>query len=231
MYNFLTVYILGKVLNTLAKSGSLHLDMTAQAYQETLKTLLSFTSNGALLQDIKRLEDEYTLLTEGYNAINSENESLRSRVTEYSNRILELQGQIELLTDTQESGAVQVEWELYPGYSWFAINADGRGYVHTEKPELTVETWYSSSFRYAGEFYSENWKSSLQRRPLDGGIPWDKYPEANWFAIDEDGEGYVYTHQPDIFDIAWDGGVSWDYIGKFPAENWKDSLQKRPENG
>ena len=62
---------------------------------------------------------------------------------------------------------------------------------------------------------------------------WSEAPEwAQWFAIDEDGEGFWAEHLPTRSHDCWlpmsiKSNYSW--AGIFDATDWKNSLQQRPE--
>lgn len=64
---------------------------------------------------------------------------------------------------------------------------------------------------------------------------WSTAPEwAQWFAIDDDGEGYWFSFKPQIIDGTWGGMVNDDdkamFEGVFNNKNWQSSLRQRPKS-
>ena len=64
---------------------------------------------------------------------------------------------------------------------------------------------------------------------------WSTAPEwAQWFAIDDDSEGYWFSYKPQIIDGTWGGMVNDDdkakFEGVFNNKNWQSSLRQRPKS-
>ena len=52
--------------------------------------------------------------------------------------------------------------------------------------------------------------------------------EWKWFAVDKDGEGFLYEDKPILKKEIWNGGLSLvDFLGDFDPTNWQNSLQER----
>lgn len=60
-------------------------------------------------------------------------------------------------------------------------------------------------------------------------VDWNEAPEeANYHAVDADGNGFWHEINPQLLTSSWKSGTHDWYCGDFPTENWKQSLRKRP---
>lgn len=61
-------------------------------------------------------------------------------------------------------------------------------------------------------------------------IDWRWVPkEYKWFAIDDDGRGWLYKEKPEKRDACWDFRGGSASAGFFNPAGWENSLQERPE--
>lgn len=52
---------------------------------------------------------------------------------------------------------------------------------------------------------------------------------ANWWAMDEDGECYVFEKEPEMHTCSWlGGGRITEVFNQSYKGDWRDSLRKRP---
>lgn len=67
----------------------------------------------------------------------------------------------------------RVDWSKVPdGFDWFAIDANGIGFVYREKPICYTQDWSTrdlvatnNDMYHIGLFDAYNWKTSLEQRP------------------------------------------------------------------
>ena len=77
-------------------------------------------------------------------------------------------------------------------------------------------------------------QAELSTPKWNDNLPWDKYPFAKWAAMDNDGEVYVFEHEPTLEKTLWHDHVNPKrclYVNTFHGDisNWWVCIMERPE--
>jgi hypothetical protein len=85
------------------------------------------------------------------------------------------------------------DWATAPEWAkWFAIDSDGEGYRHEEKPIRNDSQWhFGKKSEFIGNFDPTNWKNSLQQRPT-------QHPESDVFSSEPDA---VVGYKPPLYPL------------------------------
>lgn len=149
---------------------------------------------------------------------------------------------------------VEVDWDNVPEWAnYAATDSNDEVWVYEHQPSIGERSWgrvsQGRTWLYMASYLgcvNLGWKDSLIERPaIRGGIEMNEDDKINWAAgdipewanyaaTDDTGAVYVYADMPKIGDGAWHNILESDYAyyGSDPSttriENWRDSLQTRP---
>lgn len=82
-----------------------------------------------------------------------------------------------------------------------------------------------------------NWYARVtNKNDLGVVVDWNAAPEwADWFAVDEDGQGFFYAEQPNLNEFGWGFAGMWleENVceANYVFEHWRKALMERPKNG